>query len=49
MGKRHLTRRQFLATAGFHQRVLLGTKNDMDDIYNAILKIYENREKLSSL
>ncbi|HEY3131931.1 MAG TPA: DegT/DnrJ/EryC1/StrS family aminotransferase [Acidobacteriota bacterium] len=35
-------------TVGFHQRYLLGTKEDMDDIYNAILKIYENRKKLSS-
>lgn len=33
-------------TVGFHQRVLLGTKPDMDDIYNAILKIYESRHKL---
>jgi len=28
---------------------LLGTKEDMDDIINAILKIYENRDKLSSV
>jgi perosamine synthetase len=34
-------------TVGFHQRVLLGTREDMDDIYNAILKVYENKEKLS--
>lgn len=34
-------------TVGFHQRVLLGTREDMDDICNAILKIYENRDKLS--
>jgi dTDP-4-amino-4,6-dideoxygalactose transaminase len=34
-------------TVGFHQRVLLGTREDMDDICNAILKIHENRDKLS--
>ena len=28
------------------QSMLLGTKSDMDDIVNAIRKIYENREKL---
>ena len=33
-------------TVGFHSKVLLGTRQDMDDIYNAILKIYENRDKL---
>jgi dTDP-4-amino-4,6-dideoxygalactose transaminase len=33
-------------TVGFHQRMLLGTKADMDDIYNAVLKVYENRKKL---
>lgn len=33
-------------TVGFHGKVLLGTKQDMDDIYHAILKIYENRDKL---
>jgi len=31
----------------FSQRLLLGTKSDMDDIANAILKIYENRDKLT--
>ncbi|MDH4239185.1 MAG: DegT/DnrJ/EryC1/StrS family aminotransferase [Phycisphaerae bacterium] len=31
----------------FTQNLLLGTKGDMDDIANAILKIYENRDKLS--
>lgn len=35
-------------TVGFHQRMLLGTKQDMDDIYTAVLKIYENRKALSS-
>lgn len=30
----------------FTQNLLLGTKSDMDDIANAILKIYENRDKL---
>ncbi|MCI0419396.1 MAG: DegT/DnrJ/EryC1/StrS family aminotransferase, partial [Acidobacteria bacterium] len=34
-------------TVGFHQRVLLGTREDMDDIYQAILKIYDNRHRLS--
>ncbi|MHC4889934.1 MAG: DegT/DnrJ/EryC1/StrS family aminotransferase, partial [Planctomycetota bacterium] len=29
------------------QNMLLGTKRDMDDIANAILKIYENRDKLA--
>jgi len=28
---------------------LLGTKEDMDDIINAIMKIYDNRDKLSSI
>jgi dTDP-4-amino-4,6-dideoxygalactose transaminase len=28
---------------------LLGTKEDMDDIANAILKVYENRDRLSEL
>ena len=32
----------------FFQNVLLGNKHDMDDIANAILKIYENRDKLVS-
>jgi perosamine synthetase len=30
----------------FTQNILLGTKSDMDDIINAITKIYENRESL---
>jgi len=30
----------------FYQSILLGTKADMDDIANAITKIYENRESL---
>jgi dTDP-4-amino-4,6-dideoxygalactose transaminase len=33
-------------TAGFHQSFLLGSKSDMDDIYRAMLKIYENRDQL---
>ncbi|MHC4489224.1 MAG: DegT/DnrJ/EryC1/StrS family aminotransferase [Planctomycetota bacterium] len=33
--------------AGFGQNLLLGTKSDMDDIANAILKIYENRDILA--
>lgn len=30
----------------FYQSILLGSKSDMDDIVNAIQKIYENRESL---
>jgi perosamine synthetase len=30
----------------FYQSILLGTKSDMDDIVNAITKIYENRSSL---
>jgi perosamine synthetase len=33
-------------TVGFHSNTLLGPKSDMDDIYNAIHKIYENRDQL---
>lgn len=33
-------------TVGFHQRMLLGPRQDMDDIANAIAKTYENRRKL---
>ncbi len=33
-------------TVGFHQRMLLGPRQDMDDIANAVAKIYENRRKL---
>jgi hypothetical protein len=28
---------------------LLGSRADMDDIINAILKVYENRDKLSQI
>ena len=35
-------------TAGFHQSVLLGSRKDLDDIADAITKIYENRHKLNS-
>jgi hypothetical protein len=28
---------------------LLGTRQDMDDVINAIAKVYENRDKLSSV
>jgi hypothetical protein len=31
---------------GFYQSILLGSKSDMDDIVNAITKIYENRDSL---
>jgi perosamine synthetase len=30
----------------FFQSMLLGTKNDMDDIVNAVFKLYENRKSL---
>ncbi len=33
----------------FGQNMLLGSKNDIDDIADAILKIYENRDKLAKL
>lgn len=33
-------------TVGFHQRILLGSRQDMDDILAAIRKLYEHREKL---
>jgi dTDP-4-amino-4,6-dideoxygalactose transaminase len=31
----------------FYQSTLLGSKSDMDDIVNAITKVYENRNELS--
>ncbi len=34
-------------TVGFHQAMLLGSRQDMDDIVNAVVKIYENRQKLT--
>lgn len=33
-------------TVIFYQNVLLGTKKDMDDIVNAVNKIYENKDQL---
>jgi perosamine synthetase len=33
-------------TIGFHSNTLLGPKSDIDDIYKAILKVYENRDQL---
>jgi len=33
-------------TIGFSQNVLLGTKEDMDDIVDAVQKVYENRKAL---
>jgi dTDP-4-amino-4,6-dideoxygalactose transaminase len=33
-------------TVGFHSPVLLGSRKDMDDIHNAFMKIYENRDQL---
>lgn len=33
-------------TVGFHCAALLGTRRDMDDIYHAIEKVYENRDQL---
>ena len=35
-------------TVGFHQRLLLGTRDDMDDIANAVLKLHESRARLSA-
>ncbi|MGC8793595.1 MAG: DegT/DnrJ/EryC1/StrS family aminotransferase [Bryobacteraceae bacterium] len=35
-------------TVGFHQSMLLGTRQDMDDIVAAVAKIYENRSKLAA-
>ena len=35
-------------TVGFHQSMLLAARQDMEDIANAIVKIYEHRQKLSS-
>ncbi len=35
-------------TVGFHQAVLLGTRQDMDDIAVAIARVYEHRQKLRS-
>jgi perosamine synthetase len=32
---------------GLYQSILLGSRSDMDDIVNAITKIYENRDSLS--
>jgi perosamine synthetase len=34
-------------TVGFHQRLLLGTREDIDDVADAVLKLYENRAKLA--
>jgi hypothetical protein len=28
---------------------LIGTREDMDDVINAIMKVYENRDQLSSI
>lgn len=33
-------------TVGFHHNFIMGPKSDIDDIYHAILKIYENRKEL---
>lgn len=35
-------------TVGFHQSMLLGPRQDMDDIANAMGKIYEHRSKLAA-
>jgi len=35
-------------TVGFHHSMLLGTRQDMDDMCNAVAKIYDNRSKLST-
>jgi len=31
---------------GIYQSILLGSQKDMDDIVNAITKVYENRDQL---
>jgi len=36
-------------TVGFKHHNLLGSKSDMDDIANAIMKIYENRNQLKNI
>ena len=36
-------------TIGFSQYALLGPKSDVDDIANAMIKVYENRDKLKKL
>lgn len=33
-------------TVGFSQNMLLGTKEDMDDVVDGVQKVYENRKKL---
>jgi dTDP-4-amino-4,6-dideoxygalactose transaminase len=35
-------------TVGFHQGMLLGARRDMDDIANAIAKVYDHRRRLRS-
>jgi dTDP-4-amino-4,6-dideoxygalactose transaminase len=35
-------------TVGFHQRMLLGAKADIDDIAGAILKIQRNQDELAA-
>jgi dTDP-4-amino-4,6-dideoxygalactose transaminase len=35
-------------TIGFHSKALLGNRQDMDDIYAAFRKIYENRDQLKN-
>ena len=35
-------------TVGFHQSMLVARRKDLDDIADAITKIYENRHKLSA-
>ena len=35
-------------TVGLHQGMLLGARQDMDDIANAVAKIYEHRRKLAA-
>jgi hypothetical protein len=35
-------------TVGFHQSVLLACHQDLDDIADAITKLYENRHKLAA-
>ena len=34
-------------TVGFHQRLLLGTRDDMDDIASAVVERHESRVRLA--
>ena len=40
---------EYVGVPGGGKQIFMNTKKDMDDIYNAVLKVYENREQLASL